>query len=93
MAAGVIAQTALEALVNALDNDTERVLALDNSLDPKFRNVSPEIDSIIDGLDNWLIVHRWMPRLREQLHGKERIVADDGTVYEIDYDDEDWGEY
>jgi flavodoxin len=49
------AEQVVQAIVNYFGSDTERVLAFYEAIDPALRNINPEIDAIIDGIDNWLI--------------------------------------
>lgn len=52
----------VEAILNYMDRDVERVLSFYNDIDPKLRGIRPEIDAIIDGIDRWLIANRWPGR-------------------------------
>jgi hypothetical protein len=84
------AERVVATLVKSLDKDVERVLALYNSLDPQFRNVSPQMDSILDGLDNWLIKKRWLDRFNQDAHGDRDVVDEHGNHVTINLDHIEW---
>jgi hypothetical protein len=84
----------VEAIVNYFDRDTERIAAFYVDAAPKLRGKHALVDAILDGIDDWLIVNRWLPRLEAKLHGVHEVVDPfTGERSLIDYDNAEWGEY
>ena len=49
------ADQVVQAVVKYFGEDFKRVRDFYHALDPAMRGINPEIDALIDGLDNWLI--------------------------------------
>ncbi|MCC7452503.1 MAG: hypothetical protein IT324_34195 [Anaerolineae bacterium] len=50
----------VQTIVDFHNGDTEAVLAFYETAYEKFWGMNPAVDAVIDGLDDWLIGHRWL---------------------------------
>ncbi len=86
-------QVSARAIVSYLGEDPVKVLAFYQNADPRLRGKHPLVDALLDELDDWLIEKRWMPHLEARLHGKIKVVDEQGNARLLDMDAETWGEY